>query len=346
MFSGLGCPEFPPQRVIIRDVITDPERGSIPLLAHYYQIESSRQLEETFAEMKPNNRTQTLCVLVHGLTSHPSSRYLSPYVHQGLNLGYDVISLALRGSVGEGTDHYHAGLTSDLRELLASTVCAKYEQIELIGFSLGGQVVLRYAYEGADSRVNSIGAVCPPLDLGIVQRHLDQPAQWIYRRVTLSSLKKAYQKIWHNARREGQPLSSQLDTVLKVNTIYDWDQYVVLSRFRFGSISEYHQRVSLSTNQLSQISIPTLIILSQLDPVIPFEGIKHLIEPFVDSYRTSAVTSVLSTHVKVLNTGGHLGFPRKVDLNLGFPPASIERQLLTWMNSTKSTRAQSSSPLL
>ena len=336
MFSGVFTPKFPAHREELRIETQDPQLGIVSLYVHYYSSNSrtSRQGKSqvhTTCDLEKSNDQQSsdkLCILVHGLASTPHSKYLSPYIHQGLKLGYDVIALALRGSVGEGVDHYHAGLTADVHALLASQQCAQYKHIVLIGFSLGGQVVLRYAYEGGDARVKSVGAVCPPIDLEVVQCHLDRWGQAIYRRFLLASLKKAYQKIWHNAHQSGTPLKASLKRALKSQTIYEWDQYVVLSRYDFDSVKSYHAQVSLNTEQLSQLCIPSCLLFSRLDPVIPLRDIWHHIEPFV---RHKGKSPSVQTQVKVLEAGGHIRFPSRVDLSIDLSPSHMSHQLFTWM---------------
>ena len=338
MFSGFLGPQFPPQRSELRIEIPDPEFGVLPLYAHEYQSDNLAETMSKLDASSERNREriahkeapQKLCVLVHGLASTPNSRYLAPYVHQGLDSGYDVIALALRGSVGEGVAHYHAGLTADVRELLASERCARYDEVILIGFSLGGQVVLRCAYEGIDPRVKSVGAVCPPIDLGVVQRHLDRPGQTIYRRFLLAGLKTAYLKIWDNADRSGTPLEADLDRVLKVQTIYGWDEHVVLPRFGFESVLSYQRQFSMSAEQLSQLTIPSYLVFSRFDPVVPLQEIKHHIEPLFTT-KDERSTGHSQAQAKVVEAGGHIRFPGRVDLNIDLPPSGMPHQLFAWM---------------
>jgi len=303
--SGWRSPPFP-DREELHEVIEDPERGDVPLRGHLYR--ASHKLASA----------RSLIILVHGLSSQPDSPYLSPYVLQGLKEGWDVISLALRGSIGEGVDHYHAGLTDDLYALIASERVAPYHELLIIGFSLGGHVALRYACRGADPRVSAVASICPPIDLRLTQQRLDQRVNYLYRRHLLSSLKRAYRMIWENATRAGTPLPSDLHEVLACRSIYDWDRLVVVPRFGFDSVEEYHREVSLSAVSLRQARVPCLLLFARHDPLISFSQL-------------SPTLSNSGAHMKVLTRGGHLSFPAVVDLEVGLEPSPLPAQLLAWM---------------
>lgn len=316
--SWRGCPPLPEREELYEELI-DPTRGSVPLRGHVYYASAPRADIDSSSEI---TRSAKLLVVVHGLSSQPDSRYLSPFIYQGLSEGYDVISLALRGSIGEGCDHYHAGFTDDLRGLLSSAPCQSYRDVRVIGCSLGGQVALRYAVEGADPRVSAVVAVCPPIDLTVTQRRLDSASCRVYRAQLLRELKRAYRLIWENARRADNPLPTELDYVSRSRSIYDWDERVVITRFGFDSVKSYQRAMSLDAEQLSEASAPCFLLFTRHDPIINTAELLPRLTPRG------------ALHVKVLERGGHLGFPLRVDLDLGSPPAPLAAQLSEWVKIT------------
>ena len=303
--SGWGTPPFP-SREELRERFVDPERGELPLRAHLYRTPRS------------NGSARGLLVLVHGLSSQPDSPYLAPFVAQGLAEGWDVASLALRGSIGEGVDHYHGGLTGDLHALLASAPCASYADVRVIGCSLGGHITLRYACESPDPRVSAVAAICPPLDLSVTQRQLDRPLNRVYRAHLLSDLKRAYHVIWENATREGRPLPSKLSEVRSCRSIYDWDRLVVVPRFGFASVEAYHREMSLTLDSFQKINVPCLMVFARHDPIISLPQLSSLLP--LQSLGGPV-------EVKVLERGGHLSFPRVVDLGVGLEASSLAGQV-------------------
>ena len=76
--------------------------------------------------------------------------------------GLSCLRMNLRGSDRMGEDYYHGGLTVDLHAALASSEAQRYRRIYLLGYSLGGHVVLRLATEPADPRLVAVAAVCAP----------------------------------------------------------------------------------------------------------------------------------------------------------------------------------------
>ena len=99
------------------------------------------------------------------ISSWPESRYARVGAGEALAAGMSCLRLNLRGADLEGEDFYHAGLTADLHAALADPALERYERVHLLGYSLGGHVVLRWATESGDARVRSVAAICPPLDL-------------------------------------------------------------------------------------------------------------------------------------------------------------------------------------
>ncbi len=275
-------------------------------------------LDSDFGPIRLTGRLATrpehdaVAIIVHGLGGSSASYYA-----QLAALAADRVNLAslrvnLRGADRRGEDFYHAGLTSDLAAAIASPALARYERIYLLGYSLGGHLVLRYLSERPDVRVRAAAVVCAPVDLAASAREIDRPARAGYRRHILRGLKDMYREV---ASRRPMPLA--IPHAERIKTIYDWDDLIIAPRHGFDGAPDYYERMS-AWPRLEEIRVPTLFIASEYDPMVLIQTVRPRI---VD-------TAWLKT--SIATEGGHVGFPRDADLGLGLR-GSVADQALQWM---------------
>lgn len=262
-----------------------------------------------------------LAILVHGLGGCRDSRYLRRAARQIADEGWSSLRLDLRGADGSGSDLYHAGLSADLAAAVADPALADFEQIVLLGFSLGGHLVLRYATETTDPRVIAAAAICSPVDLASTVDIFDAPAGAVYRRYVLSGLKRTYRQI---AAR--QPVPTPIERIEMVTRIREWDELTVVPRFGFGSADHYYASQSVAP-RLEGLRIPALLVASERDPMVDIESIRHALPTAGDRLT-----------VRLLHAGGHVAFPERVDLHLqpraGRPlHAGVVGQAMRWLAS-------------
>jgi len=99
----------------------------------------------------------TIVVIVHGLSGNASSRYCASAARAAEQAGFSSLRLSLRGADYSGDE--------DVWGALAAPAIARYRHVLLLGYSVGGHIVLRAAIEQLDDRVRAAAAICPPLDL-------------------------------------------------------------------------------------------------------------------------------------------------------------------------------------
>lgn len=288
-----------------------PPRGSVDWST--VQVEpAGRAVRLTGSLHQPPGATE-LVLLVHGLGGSVESHYVVKAARAAEVAGMASLRLNLRGADGLGEDFYHAGLTADLRAALADPQLAAFERIFVLGFSLGGHLTLRLGTEEIDPRVRALAAVCAPLDLAATQPVLDGPDARFYRHYLLSNLMRSYAAV--AARR---PVPVALEEARKIRTFWEFDSRIVAPRHGFVDAGDYYRRASVGP-RLGLLSRPALVVVSRQDPMVA----AHTVAPSLER-----ISSPLE--VRWSDRGGHVGFPR--DLDLGLPgPRGLEGQVLGWL---------------
>ena len=256
--------------------------------------------------------SDTIVVIVHGLGGSATSYYARRAALCASRAGIDSLRLNLRGADRGGDDYYHAGLTEDLEAALGSTALAGYENILLLAYSLGGNMVLRYLAGKPDPRVRAAAAVCAPIDLKPSARAIDRPRGVFYRRHVLAGLKEIYRNV--AARRE-VPLPVR--EASRIDSIEQWDERVISPRHGFAGAEDYWARTS-ACHVLEDIDTPTLFVASERDPMVGIDTVRPWLQNATKLRRI------------VTRQGGHVGFPQKIDLGLG-TRGTVEDQIIRWM---------------
>lgn len=260
---------------------------------------------------------------MHGLAGSGHSGYVRRLMREVVAQGWSALAVNLRGADGRGEDIYHAGLGSDLAVVLESV--PGEGPVYLVGYSLGGHLMLRYlagvcpeggGREGApvapDARVRAAVAVCPPLDLVACVGLIDAPSARLYRRSLLRRLNKLYASV---SDRRGVP--EQARRARSARSIREWDERVVAPRFGFHGAEDYYRTVSVGP-VLEGVPCPTLVVVARHDPMVP----SSTLEPYLDANPRVETAWV--------ERGGHVAIPRRA---LGLGRGSPERQLVDWLAS-------------
>jgi predicted alpha/beta-fold hydrolase len=210
---------------------------------------------------------------------------------------------------------YHSGATEDLRAVI-DHVAPQYEVIGLIGFSLGGNLTLKYLGESPPhSAVRTGVAISAPVDLAAGARMLD--TRWsnrIYLRRFISSL---VAKVEAKALRFPDQINAEGSRSLRTFKEFD-DRYT--SRLHgFRDAADYWRQAS-SRQYLSGITLPTLL-LNALDD--PFLG------PECFPYREAEANPFF--YLETPAAGGHLGFLEFV----GRLQSWLEARILQFLASSK-----------
>ena len=211
-----------------------------------------------------------LVVLIHGLGGCAESAYMLATARHFLDLGYRVLRLNLRGTVPTRAicrGHYHAGRSQDFHDAIAALPAPLVRDgVFAIGFSLGGNMLLKYlAEQGADGPVRAAATVSAPINLEASSRRIGMPRNRVYHDWLLRHMKK-------EALGPGSPLEAELCAAIRrARTIYEYDECFVAPRHGFASAQDYYQRCS-GVRFMPEIKVPTLLIHALDDPWIPGES--------------------------------------------------------------------------
>ncbi|MFW5947321.1 MAG: hydrolase [Gemmatimonadota bacterium] len=236
-------------------------------------------------------------VVLHGLEGTARRRYMLHTYRALLARGLRPVGLNFRGCSGEPNRTaraYHSGETDDLRFVL-DTLRARYPvPFAVVGYSLGGNVALKFlGEEAAAGRVAAGAAVSVPFDLAAGARALE--ASWIGRAVyTRYFLRTLRPKTV--ARADLLRDRIDLDAVRRARTLREFDDALTAPLHGFRDAADYYARSS-SARFVPAIRVPTLVVHSRDDPFLPASAI-----PEAAFAANPFITAVLT------DRGGHQGY--------------------------------------
>jgi predicted alpha/beta-fold hydrolase len=293
-FHPLPFLRNPHVQTVLGNYLTGPALR-VPTRAHQVVLPDGDRLvlyDNVPAGWRPGGR---IALLVHGLGGSHRSGYLQRLARRLLPHGRRVVRMDLRGTGGGlplARRAYHGGCSADVRAAaLEIRRWSPASPLVLVGYSLGGNVVLKLAGEVSDHPVPSLErvvAVAPPIDLERSVALLSQPRNRLYEHYFLRGL-------LHDARRRrwyfpGEPAVR----FPRRMTIRLFDDLYTAPRWGFADALDYYRRCS-ALPLLSRITVPALLLTARDDPFVAVEPFEH-------------VTTLPQLEVRILKHGGHLGF--------------------------------------
>jgi predicted alpha/beta-fold hydrolase len=217
-------------------------------------------------------------VVWHGIEGSTSSNYMQATAEKGFRAGFNIIRVNFR-SCG-GTEHltstiYHGGLSDDLRAVVKELIEKDHvSRMLLVGYSLGGNLVLKLAGEYGEhppEEILGICAVSPSVDLSSSADLILQRSNWIYHQDFVRRLKK---RIRTNYKL--YPELYDISGLDDVRTLKEFDDRFTARAHGFADADDYYYRSS-ALRVIDRIRIPTLIIHAEDDPFIPFAPLRESI---------------------------------------------------------------------
>ncbi|MBS0626270.1 MAG: alpha/beta fold hydrolase [Verrucomicrobia bacterium] len=253
-------------------------------------------------EWKPTDLT---VMLVHGLCGSHKSPNLVRMAKKLEPMGIRVVRYNMRGcGSGRGLSKkiYHSGRSEDVFESIKALKREHPQSpIVLIGFSLGGNIVLKLAGElGSIGKefLTKVIAVSPPVDLYSSVKMLGEPSNAMYEKYFYRLLRSDV----HYLHKKFKDLPRiKLPRNLK---LYEFDQLYTAPTSGFASADDYYNKCS-SAHFVPDITIPTKILLAEDDPIISSASL--------DAFTIPASVKLFKT-----KKGGHMGYLGAMGTEKGF----------------------------
>lgn len=240
------------------------------------------------------NLIDPLVLINHGLEGSINSHYALPLMNALNKSGFASVFMHFRNCSEEPNRlarAYHSGETGDVQSIIQHIFETHQREVfAAIGFSLGGNALLKWLGESGESNpLKCAAAVSVPFLLADSAKKLQSGFSKLYEWHLLRALKQSYRKKFGII---DSPLNVNIETL---NSFWEFDNEVTAPLHGFDGVDDYYQ-ISSCRQYLNNIQIPTAIIHSSDDPFMYPGSIPNDDE--------------LSRYVEmnISNYGGHVGF--------------------------------------
>lgn len=219
------------------------------------------------ANNEPRRERMTV-ILVHGLEGSSMSHYILGNATKMWAAGMNVIRMNMRNC--GGTERltptlYHSGFSGDVSAIVNTLIAEGCEAIACVGYSMGGNLVLKYAGEaGADAprQLKAVAGVSPAADLSASSTALDKGINRLYQWHFLRRMQARFHR-----KAELFPDTYSTENIPPIHSIRQYDEHIVARYCGFLGAEDYYYRAA-AARVVDRIAVPTLIIHAQDDPFI------------------------------------------------------------------------------
>ena len=243
-------------------------------------------------------RSGRLAILSHGLEGFSRATYVQGMARALVKRGWDVLAWSFRGCSGEPNrlaSFYHSGKTGDLDAVIRHAMQTHpADRIALIGFSLGGNLTLKYVGERGleiHPKISRAVAFSTPCELACSSAKLAEWQNRIYMERFMKSLRS-------KVKEKSRSFPSQLDVtgVDAMRTFAEFDDRFTAPLHGFADADDYWKRSSCR-QFLPGIAIPTLLVSAANDPILG-----------PACYPREEAEESAAFHLEMPSDGGHVGF--------------------------------------
>ncbi|MFT5140081.1 MAG: putative alpha/beta-fold hydrolase [Lysobacterales bacterium] len=243
---------------------------------------------------RPVNRAG-LAVLIHGWEGSSRSNYILSTGAKLFDQGFNVFRLNLRDH-GD-SHHLNPGVfhSCRLQEVIGALGDMQNRMTAsnwvIAGFSLGGNFALRVALHGAESglSIDRCVSICPVLNPEHVLKSMEDGPTFYedyYNRKWAKSLRKKQAcfpdrydyKEWH-----------------RLPDMRERTRYLATRYYGYQTLEEYFEGYSIAGDRLAGLTVPSSILTSMDDPVVPVGD-------------TNSLPDEPNIEIDVTEHGGHCGY--------------------------------------
>ncbi len=243
------------------------------------------------------NSANKLLLILHGLEGNAQRPYILGMASIFNKENWDVSAINLRGCSGEPNRlyrSYNAGASEDLQEIIHFILKKnKYRNMAIVGFSLGGNLLLKYLGEGntLPSELKSAVAISAPCDLFGSLKELQKTKNMLYSSRFVKKLKEQL-----SIRMERFPEKISAEEIAKCRTLYEIDDLYTSRAHGYKDARDYYKNSS-SLQFLPKIRIPVLLLNAKNDAFL-----SDSCYPFKIAEKNSCL------FLETPKYGGHVGF--------------------------------------
>lgn len=255
--------------------------------------------------------TDPTALLVHGLAGSHSSGYMNRVAGKLQQAGVRVFRMDMRAcGAGEGMSRrpYHPGISKDLGHALDHVVdLCPLSPISLVGFSIGGNIVLKLLGENADNiphQVDRAVVINPTIDLPACMKRFKTLPVKLYDRHLVKHLYRQF----HRSKKLVKH-APHVTTARPPRKLREFDKLYTSKVWGFETVDHFYEDAS-ALPTIENIRIPSLVISSRDDPIVPVEMFESFTPP-------------PSMNLHITDHGGHLGF-------IGRPGVDPDQRWMDW----------------
>ncbi len=244
-----------------------------------------------------------VAILLHGLEGNAQRTYIKGQAKVLNKAGWNIAAVNFRGCSGEANlsfQSYNAGKTDDL-EAVVNMILEKdkFNEIALVGFSLGGNLLLKYLGERETfpKQIKKAVSISTPLSLKGSLESLSLFENWVYRSSFLINLRKKYKE-----KMKDFPEKMTTSDYNKITSLLEFDNVYTAPAHGFKDAYDYYEKNS-SLQFLPNIQIPIYILNAENDSFLSAE-----------CYPAELASKMKNLHLEISKYGGHVGFHKTNEL--------------------------------
>ncbi|MBT0607018.1 YheT family hydrolase [Aequorivita echinoideorum] len=303
IISSIYKPKFPFKNAHFSTIYSAKFRPSPPLLQ---QRERLVLADGDFLDIDwsfSKNTTHKVAILLHGLEGNSQRTYIKGAGKILSENGWDIAAMNYRGCSGEENlayQSYNAGKTDDLEAVINNILEKdKYAEIALVGFSLGGNLLLKYLGERPTipNEISKAVAISTPLYLKGSMEALSEFYNWVYRNTFLKNLKQKYK-----LKMKDFPEKMNPSDLKKITSLLQFDNIYTAPAHGFTDAFDYYEKNS-SLYFLPHIEIPVFILNAENDSFLSEK-----------CYPRNLASEKKNVFLEIPKYGGHVGFHQSNNL--------------------------------
>jgi uncharacterized protein len=246
-----------------------PRRIALPPAeARFIEVEPGVQVL-AHCHWQTDRQNAMTVILVHGLEGSSESQYMLGIAAKALALGMNAVRVNQRncgGTEALAPTLYHSGRSQDIAAVAQNIIDQdRISRFGLVGFSMGGNLVLKLAGEwGSDGpkEFRAVAAVCPALDLAASADALHLRSNRVYEEYFLWKLKG-------RLRTKARLFPAAFDTsrLRGITSLRDFDDKITAYYCGFTGAVDYYDRAA-AAHVVDRIAVPAYILNAANDPFI------------------------------------------------------------------------------